>query len=146
VCGARDIFQRECRERKAVTVTVSTSEPLLGSDRGGTIVVYTLEPCAPCEIVKDALKLLEGHARKLSWNIEIVPTMLGDKKGLGAAFLAGVKRFPTVRLIRHRRVLKSFVSVMEGWTAQDVASFLRSAIEAETETIELGCNEVPVSR
>jgi hypothetical protein len=127
-------------------VTVSTSRPRKGGDHAGTIVVYTLEPCAPCEIVKDAVKLLEGHARKLRWNIDIVATLLGDKKGLGAAYLAGVKHFPTVRLVRGRRVVKSFVSVREGWTAQDVASFLRSAIEAETITIERVGNEVRVAR
>jgi hypothetical protein len=108
----------------------------------GTIVVHTLEPCAPCEIVKDAVRLLEGDAAKLGWAIETVPTLLGDKRSVGAAFLAGVKQFPTVRLVRGGRVVKSFVSVREGWGPQDVASFLRSAIEAEAQTIELEINEV----
>lgn len=57
-----------------------------------------------------------------------------------------MKHFPTVRLVRDRRVVKSFASVREGWTAQDVASFLRSEIETESQTIELVGNEVPVAR
>lgn len=107
-----------------------------GEDRVGTILVYTLDPCAPCEIVKEAAKLLANDARKLRWEIRIVPTIGGDKKGLGKAYLAGVKHFPTVRLVRDRKVVKSFASVREGWTAQDVASFLRSQIEAETSSLD----------
>jgi hypothetical protein len=133
-------------------VTSSLSAPSGQGDRVGTIQVYTLDPCAPCEIVKEAVKLLEDDARKLRWNIQIVPAIGGDKKSLGKAYLAGVKHFPTVRLVRDRRVVKSFASVREGWTAQDVASFLRSEIEAETQaqaqaqTIELVANEARVAR
>jgi hypothetical protein len=107
-------------------------------------MVFTLQPCAPCEIVKEAVKLLEDDARNLKWKTQIVPTILGDKKSVGAAHLAGVKQFPTVKLVRDRRVIKTFASVREGWTAQDVASFLRSEIETETRTIELVGNEVPL--
>ena len=105
-------------------------------------MVYTLQPCAPCEIVKAAVKVLADDARKLGWRIRIVPTSLGDKKSVGAAHLAGVKHFPTVKLVRAGRVVKTFASVREGWTAQDVASFLRSEIETENRTIELVGNEV----
>ena len=118
-------------------MTAGTSEPRQQGDRGGTILVHTLEPCPPCEIVKGALKLLEGDARRLGWDISVVTTVLTDKKSVGAAFLAGVKQFPTVRLVRDRRVLKTFAGVREEWAAQDVAAFLLSAIEAEGETIEL---------
>lgn len=69
---------------------------------------------------------------------------LGDKKSVGAVYLAGVKHFPTVKLVRDRRVIKTFASVREGWTAQDVACFLRSEIETETQTLELVGNEVLV--
>jgi thioredoxin-like negative regulator of GroEL len=110
------------------------------------MMVYTLDPCAPCEIVKDAVKLLEDDVRKSGWKIRIVPAVLADKKSVGAAYLAGVKHFPTVRLVRDGRVVKSFASVREGWTAQDVASFLRSEIETESRTIELVGNEVRVAR
>lgn len=140
------IFQLEIHERKVVAVTGSLSERSGEDDHVGTIMVYTLEPCAPCEIVKEALKLLEEDARKQRWRIQIIPAVLEDKKSVGAAYLAGVKHFPTVRLVRDGRVVKSFASVREGWTAQDVASFLRSEIEAETRTIELVGNEVRVAR
>lgn len=123
-------------------MTESRSEPAREDDDVGIVMVYTLEPCAPCEIVKEAVKLLEDDAGTLGWKIQIVPTILGDKKGVGAALLAGVKHFPTVRLVRDRRIIKAFASVREGWTAQDVASFLRSEIETETRTIELVGNEV----
>ncbi|HEX8063268.1 MAG TPA: hypothetical protein VF535_08625 [Allosphingosinicella sp.] len=109
-------------------------------------MVYTLQPCPPCEIVKEAVKLLENEARNLRWKIQIVPTILGDKKSLGAAHLAGVKRFPTVKLVRDRRAIKTFASVREGWTAQDVACFLRSEIQTETQTIELVGNAVRGAR
>lgn len=127
-------------------MTASISERSSEDDHVGTIMVYTLQPCAPCEIVKEAMKLLEDDARKQRWKIQIVPAVLADKKSVGAAFLAGVKHFPTVRLVRDGRVIKSFASVREGWTAQDVASFLRSEIETETQTIELIGNEVRVAR
>jgi hypothetical protein len=117
-----------------------------GEDEFGTVMVYTLEPCAPCEIVKEALKLLDDDARNLGWKIQIVPTISGDKKGIGAAYLAGVRNFPTVKLVRDRRAIKSFVSVREGWTSQDVASFLRSEIEAETKPINMVGNDVRVAR
>lgn len=126
-------------------MTESPSEPFGADDHVGTIMVYTLQPCAPCEIVKEAVKLLEDDARNLRWKIQIVPTILGDKKSVGAVHLAGVKHFPTVKLVRDRRVIKTFASVREGWTAQDVACFLRSEIETESQTIELVGNEVMVS-
>jgi hypothetical protein len=83
------IFQREIRETKAVAVTASTSEHSGEEDHVGTIMVYTLQPCAPCEIVKEAMELLEDDARKLRWKIQIVPAILSDKKSVGAASLAG---------------------------------------------------------
>jgi hypothetical protein len=127
-------------------VTASLSAHPGESDYVGTILVYTLQPCAPCEIVKDAMKLLEDDARKLRWKIQIVPTVAGDKKGLGTVYLAGVRNFPTVKLVRDRKVVKSFASVRDGWTAQDVASFLRSELETETQAIDLVGNEVHVAR
>ncbi len=127
-------------------MTNSSSGHAGAGDPVGTVMVYTLQPCAPCEIVKEAVKLLEDDARRLGWKIQTVATISGDKKALGAVFLAGVRNFPTVKLVRDRRVVKSFVSVREGWTAQDVASFLRSEIEAESRTVELVGNEAPIAR
>ena len=127
-------------------MTESTSQPLEPDDPAGTVLVYTVDPCAPCEMVKGALKLLDADIRRLGWTIRIVATELSDKKAVGAAFLAGVKQFPTVRLVRDGRVLKSFAGVREGWTPQDVASFLRSAIEAEGANAEPVANEVPAAR
>ncbi|HET9638294.1 MAG TPA: hypothetical protein VFP12_03725 [Allosphingosinicella sp.] len=126
-------------------MTANVSEPFRDDDHVGTIMVYTLQPCAPCEVVKEAVKLLEGEARNLGWKIQIVPAILGDKKSVGAAHLAGVKHFPTVKLVRDRRVVKTFASVRVGWTAQDVASFLRSEMQIESRIIELVGNEVPPS-
>ena len=95
------------------------------------IRIYTLTPCEPCEIVKEAATILADDARRLGWKIEIVPTVSGDKKGLGKVFLAGVRQFPTVNLIRGERVVKSYASVREGWSAQDVAAFLRGEISGQ---------------
>lgn len=116
-----------------------------GEDFVGVILVYTLQPCDPCEIVKDAVRLLEDDARKSKWKIQIVPTAIGDKKGLGKIYLAGVRNFPTVKLVRDCRVIKSFVSIREGWTAQDVASFLRSEIEAQSEIVNPVGNAVQLA-
>lgn len=79
MCGSSHIFQREIRETKAVAVTASLCKHSGEGGHVGTIMVYTLQPCAPCEIVKEAMKLLEDDARKLRWNIQIVPAVLEDK-------------------------------------------------------------------
>jgi hypothetical protein len=115
-----------------VTASSSTAHSREDSKGDAGIVrIYTLDPCAPCEIVKQAAKILAGDARRLGWTIEIVPTVGGDKKGMDKVLLAGVKHFPTVNLVRGDRVVKSYTSVREGWSGQDVAAFLLSEIEGQ---------------
>ena len=91
--------------------------------------VYTLQSCAPCEILKHALRLIEDDIQGSGWNLDVIQVSRDDKRSMGAALKAGISHYPTVKFVVNRQVVRSYVSIRDGWTPQDVAQFLKGEID-----------------
>ncbi len=102
-----------------------------GDGRPSRVIrVYTMQPCAPCDILKQALSDMAREIAESGWIIEKIQVVQGDKKAIGRALKQGVQQFPTLKLVADGVVVKSYVSIKQGWTPLDVADFLRGQLAA----------------
>lgn len=113
---------------------MSFSPTLLHEEKSSSRVLrlYSVHDCAPCETVKEALSLIASNVQKRGWEIDIIVTNRDDKRAMGKVLLAGVKYFPTVRLMQDNSITKSFVSIKQGWNVSDIASFLLQEISQQS--------------
>lgn len=96
---------------------------------GERLLVFSLTGCAPCEVVKHGIAKLEDQDRL--GEFEAIECLIDrhDKKGLGQAFLAGIKTFPTVRIVSEGKLFGSYNTVPEDWTGDQIAHFLEGKLQ-----------------
>ena len=102
---------------------------------GARAVAFCIQECGPCEVAKAAFDLLANDAALAPWEFHVCEPAKGDKKSLGKLFLAGVRHFPTIRIITDGTVRHVFEGLPPRWSGADLAGFLRSRLsEAGTRT------------